>query len=105
MNDYIQKALDADSAWLEVGELSGKYLDKAIMISHGDTVVINHEICPLDPRCRYLPLDSPDLLFAEVKRLRALLDIAGVALKNERTKYTKHDDLKYRITSEARGVD
>lgn len=76
MTDYIQKALEADSAWLDIesAEEGTRVLQKN---SHLINVGRISKNAPDAYKAQsYAPLNAPDLLFAEVKRLRAQLDIA-----------------------------
>jgi hypothetical protein len=83
-DNYIQKALEADSAWLDMNHFNKSYTsdlflykDKEGEIETG-LYIDDGEYEPnfwskyghlLEPT-GYAPLNAPDLLFAEVKRLR-----------------------------------
>ena len=90
-DNYIQKALERDSAWLDIesAEEGTRVLQKNGNITNIGRISKN---TPDDYKAQsYAPLNAPDLLFAEVKRLREKLNIAVDALKNAKSRYYRHD--------------
>jgi len=79
-NNYITQALERDSAWLDIKDFpakGGAYLLKGDGFvwedfwretSTGDAYW--EEEAEVEPT-HYMPVDAPELLFAEMKRLRA----------------------------------